>query len=78
MTRKTKNPNYKGNPDIYKYGFKTDREESCTAQINVRIPPSHKAKLKQVKGWQEKLRETINELISEAPEKAEDILDQAA
>lgn len=39
--------------------FTTDRKESCTAQINVRITPSLKAKLKNVDNWQELVRETL-------------------
>ncbi len=56
-------PNPKGNPDIVKYGFKTDRAESCTAQISVRIPQSLKAKLKNVDNWQELVRETLEKAV---------------
>ena len=42
--------------------FKTERSEACTAQINVRIPPSQKAKLKQVEGWQEEVRKLIEKM----------------
>ena len=52
-------PNPKGNPEIAQYGFKTDRSEPCTAQISVRIPPSLKAKLKEVDNWQEVVREAL-------------------
>ena len=47
--------------------FTTDRKESCTAQINVRIPPSQKAKLKHVEGWQEEVRKLIDELTDSVP-----------
>ncbi len=43
--------------------FKTDREESCTAQIAIRIPPSKKAKLKKINGWQEELRKYIDKMV---------------
>ncbi len=42
--------------------FKSDKAESCTAQISVRIPPSQKAKLKQVEGWQEEVRKLIEKM----------------
>lgn len=42
--------------------FTTDRPEACTAQINVRIAPSVKKKLKQVDGWHERVRELLDEL----------------
>ena len=56
-------PNPKGNPNLYKSGFKTDRAESCTAQINIRIPPSLKAKLKNVDNWQEGVREYLQKIV---------------
>ena len=43
--------------------FTTDREESCTAQINVRIPPSLKAKLKNVDNWQEDVRQYLQKIV---------------
>ena len=42
--------------------FTTDRSEPCTAQISVRIPPSLKAKLKNVDNWQEIVRKTLEEI----------------
>ena len=54
--------NPKGNPDLTKYKFKTDRQEACTAQINVRITPSLKAKLKNVDGWQEEVRKFLEQI----------------
>ena len=56
-------PNPKGNPDIVKYGFTTERTEPCTAQISVRISPSLKAKLKNVDNWQELVRETLEKAV---------------
>ncbi len=41
--------------------FKTDRPESCTAQINIKITPTLKAKLKNMKGWHEKVRDFLEE-----------------
>ena len=43
--------------------FTTDREESCTAQISVRIPPSLKAKLQKKDNWQEFVRQTLLEKL---------------
>ncbi len=43
--------------------FKTDREEPCTAQVAIRIPPSQKAKLKNIDGWQEGVRKYLEQLI---------------
>ncbi len=56
-------PNPKGNPDIAKYGFKTDRPEPCTAQVNLRMPPSLKAKLKEKDNWQEFVRQTLQKAL---------------
>lgn len=47
--------------------YKTHRKESCTAQINVRIPPSEKAKLKHVENWQEEVRKLITQLTDQVP-----------
>ncbi len=43
--------------------FTTDRKESCTAQISVRIPPSLKAKLSQKENWQEFVRQTLQKAL---------------
>ena len=50
------------NPPIENW-FKTERKESCTAQISIRIPPSLKAKLKDVDNWQEIVRESLHEAV---------------
>ena len=57
-------PNPKGNPDIVKYGFKTDRAEPCNAQISVRIPQSLKAQLKDIDNWQEGVREYLEKIVA--------------
>lgn len=51
--------NCRGNPELRKYGFKTDRDEPCTEQVNVRMPLSLKTKLKQKENWQEFVRQTL-------------------
>lgn len=56
-------PNPKGNPDITKYSFKTDRPEACTEQITIRIPPSMKAKLKNIDNWREEVRKALEHLV---------------
>ncbi len=43
--------------------FKTDREESCTAQMNVKVPPSLLAQLKKREHWQEFVRQTLLEKL---------------
>ncbi|MDJ0594413.1 MAG: hypothetical protein QNJ72_31300 [Pleurocapsa sp. MO_226.B13] len=48
-----------GNPNLYKHGFKTEREEPCSEQVNLRVPLSLKNKLKQKKNWQEFVRQTL-------------------
>lgn len=50
------------NPNSIATRFSTDREEPCTALLAIRIPPSQKAKLKKMEGWQEKIRDFIDEL----------------
>jgi hypothetical protein len=52
-----------GNPDIKLYGFTTEREESCTALLAIKIPPSQLKALKNLPNWQEKVRESIKALI---------------
>ena len=47
--------------------YTTDRKEACTAQLNVRIAPSVKAKLKQVDNWHEKVRKFLDELTEQIP-----------
>lgn len=43
--------------------FTTDKEESCTAQMNVRVPPSLIAKIKQKDNWQEFVRQTLQKAV---------------
>ena len=50
--------------------FKTDRPESCTAQISVRVPPSMKEELKELKGWQEIVRKSLEDAIAKKAVKA--------
>jgi hypothetical protein len=57
-----------GNPDITKYSFKTDREESCTAKLSVRIAPSDLEALKAISGWQELVRQKVKEILKENPQ----------
>ena len=53
---------------IEKYQFTTERQESCTAHLSLRITPSLKAKLKKVDNWQEEVRKTLENLVQ--PESA--------
>ncbi len=43
--------------------FTTEKEESCTAQMNVRVPPSLIAKIKQKENWQEFVRQTLQKAL---------------
>ena len=43
--------------------YTTDRKESCTAQLNLRVPPSLIAKIKEKDNWQEFVRQTLTEKI---------------
>ena len=57
-------PNPKGHPEsLENYKFQTARKEPCTAQISVRVPPSLKAKLKDVDNWQEGVREYLQKIV---------------
>ena len=58
------------NPEkIKQHQFTTKRKESCTAQINVRIPPSLKARLKNIDNWHESVRSHLEELVDRAEKK---------
>ena len=58
-------PNPKGNPNIKEYGFKTDRKESLTAKLSMRVTPSMLNKLKEQENWQELVREAIAKALEE-------------
>ena len=58
--------NPKGNPKIKEYGFKTDREESLTAKLSVRITPSMLKELRKKDNWQELVRKAIAEKLESA------------
>ena len=49
----------RGNSNLYKHGFKTERSEPCVCQVNVKMPASIKAKLQQKENWQEFVRQTL-------------------
>jgi hypothetical protein len=55
-----------GNPDLEKYQFKSPVPESRTAGIYLRITPTDKERLKNVKDWQEKLRQKVKEIIDDS------------
>ncbi|MEN9871610.1 MAG: hypothetical protein RLZZ171_2602 [Cyanobacteriota bacterium] len=52
-----------GNPDIKKYGFKSDREEPLVESISIRISASMKSQLKQQEKWREFVRQAIAEKL---------------
>ena len=53
----------RGNPEVAKYHFQTDRKEACTAQLSLRIPPSLLEQVKQQDNWQEFVRKTLAEAV---------------
>jgi hypothetical protein len=55
-----------GNPELENHQFTTDKDEPCTAQMNIRVPPSQLEKLKNIKDWQEKVRGKIAEILAES------------
>ncbi len=60
-----------GNPALKDYQFEQryDWDEPCTAQLVLRVPPSMKASLKQIKGWQELVRKAIAAELEKAKQK---------
>lgn len=52
-----------GNPDIKKYGFKTDRDEPLRELLQIRVATSMKQQLKQQDNWQEFVRQAIAEKL---------------
>ncbi len=51
---------------IKAYTFQTERKESCTAQLNLRVPPSLLSELKSKDDWQEFVRQAIAEKLQQA------------
>ncbi len=57
-------PNPKGHPEsLVEHKFTTTRKEPCTAQLNLRVPPSLSAKIKERENWQEFVRQTLLEKL---------------
>ena len=57
--------NFKGNPDLKKYEFTTEREEPCIHLVNLKMPLSLKNKLKAKENWQEFVRQTLAKALAE-------------
>ena len=51
------------NPPVENF-FTTDRPESCTAKLSVRVPPSLLGELKSLENWQEFVRTTLKEAVT--------------
>lgn len=64
LARPMSNP--KGNPNIKEYGFTTDRKESLTAKLSMRVAPSMLDELKKQDNWQELVRTAIAEKLQQA------------
>ncbi len=57
-------PNPKGHPEsLVEYKFTTNRKEPCTAQLNLRVPPSLIAKIKEKENWQDFVRQTLQKAL---------------
>ena len=56
-----------GNPEITKYSFKQkyDWNESCTAKLTLRLPPSLNSRLKEQENWTEFARVAIAKALDE-------------
>ena len=56
-----------GNPELEKHQYqqKYNWDEPCTAQFNVRLPPSLLEELKQIDNYQELVRKAIANLVDE-------------
>ena len=52
-----------GNPDIKKYGFKTDRSEPLREKLQLRVSVSMKQELSAKENWQEFVRQAIAEKL---------------
>jgi L-lysine 2,3-aminomutase len=64
--------NPKGNPNIKEYGFTTDRPESLTAKLSMRVAPSMLDELKKKDNWQEIVRQAIAEKLQSTTSDAKD------
>ena len=64
LARSMSNP--KGNPNIKEYGFTTERAESLTAKLSMRVAPSMLDELKKKDNWQELVRQAIAEKLQSA------------
>ncbi|RCJ42198.1 hypothetical protein A6770_08275 [Nostoc minutum NIES-26] len=55
----------KGNPDIKKYGFSTERDEPLTERFNIRVTQSMMAKLKALESPADFARQAIQKALDE-------------
>ena len=55
--------NPKGNPNIVKYGFKTDRTEPLKERVQIRVPASLKKQLQAKDNWQEFARQALQKAL---------------
>jgi hypothetical protein len=52
-----------GNPEIKKYGFKTNRDEPLRERVQIRVPASMKKKLQEKENWQELVRQALSQIL---------------
>lgn len=59
-----------GNPELEKHQFeqKYNWDEPCTAQFNIRLPPSLYQELKKIDNYQEKVRQAIASIVDSETE----------
>ncbi len=56
-----------GNPELDKHQYqqKYNWDEPCTAQFNIRLPPTLLGELKQIDNYQEKVRQAIALIVEQ-------------
>ncbi len=58
-----------GNPKIKDHGFKTERSESLTAHLSMRVTPSMLKEIRTQDNWTEFVRNAIAKALAEAEAK---------
>jgi hypothetical protein len=59
-----------GNPELKKHQFeqKYNWDESCSAKMTLRLPPSLYAEIKKLPNWQEEVRKAIANIVDSKTE----------
>jgi hypothetical protein len=64
-----------GNPELSQYHYTTDRPESLTSKLSIRIEPSVFNALKQQENWQEDVRRAIAKMLHDKTLLSEELRD---